>query len=108
MISLQADHIICLALPDLLDNFFLAAHCVRRYDAVLYVQRTQKFWHCCDLVGLFIRHNLTQYQLVLRCKRTDYMIRFMAIRFTAANGLPVYSNYTALLAVASQPVIQAF
>nr|WP_295753177.1 hypothetical protein [uncultured Oscillibacter sp.] len=79
MISLLANHIIRLTLPDFPDNFFPAAHCVRRYDAVLYIQRIQTFRRCRDLVGRFIRHDLTQYQLVFRRKRTDYMIRFLGI-----------------------------
>ena len=108
LISFQPYHIVCRACTDSPDNFLLATHGVSRYNAVLYVQGIQKLWHSRNLVGLFVRHNLTQYQLILRRKCADHMICLMAGSFTAANGLPIYSDYAVFLAVVSQPVIQAF
>ncbi len=108
LISLQPDHIVRPASTDSPDNLLWAAHCVSRYDAVLYVQGIQKLWHSRDFVGLFVCHNLTEYQLVLRRKCADHMIRLMAVSLTATNGFPIYSNNGTFFAVVSQPVIQAF
>ena len=107
LVSLQTNHIVRLTGLDFSDDALLITHGVCGHDTSRRIQCIQRFWRCCDFIGLSRCCQFSRHDLAFLCKRAHNMICLAASALAVTYGFSIYGCCRALFPVTAQPVIQA-